>query len=149
MASNNENPDIEKWKNLKKKGLHFVHINISSLLPKIDELQHLNKTTDASVVGISETKLDKSSSQIEIEGYDLLRLDQSRRGGGVACYVKRSSAYNYKHNFRKNTESIFIDIFLPKAKPILVGILYRAPDKNDFVKNLEEIFTGCNILQKQ
>ena len=106
-------------------------------------------TTDASVVGISENKLDNSSSEIEIEGYDLLRLDQSRRGGGVVCYVKRSSAYNYKHNFPKNTENIFIDIFLPKTKPILVGILYRPPDKNDFVKNLEETFTGCNILEKQ
>ena len=53
LASNDENPDIEKWKNLKKKGLHFVHININSLLPKRDELRHLTKTTDATVVGIS------------------------------------------------------------------------------------------------
>ena len=43
--TNDENPDIEKWKNFKKKGLHFIHININSLLPKIDELQHLIKTT--------------------------------------------------------------------------------------------------------
>ena len=67
----------------------------------------------------------------------------------VACYVKKSLEYNYRDNFRKNTESIFIDIFLPKAKPILIGILYRPPDKNDFVKNLEETFTNCNILDKQ
>ena len=79
-----------------------------SLLPKIDELRHLIKTTDASVVGISKTKLDNSisSSEIEIEGYDLLRLDRSQRRGGVACYVKKSLAYNYKYNFCKNTESI-------------------------------------------
>ena len=51
----------------------------------------MTKTTDASVVGISETKLENSisSSEIEIEGYDLLRLDWSQRGGGVACYVKK------------------------------------------------------------
>ena len=48
---------MEKFK---KKGLHFIHININSLLPKIDELQHLTKTTDTSVVGLSETKLDNS-----------------------------------------------------------------------------------------
>ena len=40
-----------------------------------------------------------SSSENEIEGYDLLRLDQSRRRCGVACYVKRPLAYNYKDNF--------------------------------------------------
>ena len=107
--------------------------------------------SNASIVGIGETKFDVSisSSKIEIEGYDLLRLDRSRRGGGVACYIKKSSAYNSKEKFCKGTESIFIDIFLPKAKPTLVGILYRPPDKNDFVKKFEETFAGCDILENQ
>ena len=151
LGSNDENLDTEKWTNFKKKGLHFIHININSLLPKIDEIRHMTKITNAAIVGIGETKLDKSilSSEIDIEGFDLLRLDPSRRGGGVACYVKKFLAYNYRDNFCKNTESIFIDIFLPKTKLILIGILYRPPDKNDFVKNLEETFTNCNILDKQ
>ena len=150
LGSNDENLDTEKWTNFKKKGLHFIHININSLLPKIDEIRHMTKITNAATVGIGETKLGKSilSSEIDIEGFDLLRLDRSRRGG-VACYVKKSLAYNCRDNFCKNTESIFIDIFLPKTKPILIGILYRTPDKNDFVKNLEETFTNCNILDKQ
>ena len=133
-----ENPDIEKWKKFKKKGLHFVHININNLLPKIDELRHLTKTTDVSVVGISETKFDNSvsSGEFEIEGHNLLRFDRSWRGGGVACYVNKFFEHNYKHSFCKNTESILNNIFLPKTKPVLVGILYRPPDKNDFVKNL-------------
>ena len=81
----------------KKKVLHFVHININSLLLKINELRYLAKSSNASIVGIIETKLDNSisSSENEIEGYDLLRLDQSPRRGGVACYIKRSLAYNY------------------------------------------------------
>ena len=67
----------------------------------------------------------------------------------MACYIKKILAYYYKHNFCKNAESIFIGIFLPKIKPVLVGILYRPPDKNGFAKNIEETFTGCNILEKQ
>ena len=108
----------------------------------------MTKITNAAIVGIGETKLDKSIlySEIDIEGYDLLRLDRSRRGGGVACYVKKSLAYNYRDNFCKNTESIFSDIFLPKTKPIVIGILYRPPDKNDFVKNLEETFKLFNVV---
>ena len=151
LGSNDENLDTEKWTNFKKRGLHFIHININSLLPKIDETRHMTKIANAAIVGIGETKLDESilSSEIDIEGYDLLRLDLSRRGGGVACYVKKSLAYNYRDNFCKNTESIFSDNFLPKTKPILIGILYRPPDKNDFFKNLEETFTNCNILDKQ
>ena len=151
LGSNDENLDTEKWTNFKKKGLYFIHININSLLPKIDEIRHMTKITNAAIVGIGETKLGESilSSEIDIEGYDLLGLDRSRRSGGVACYVKKSLAYNYRDNFCKKTESIFIDIFLPKTKPILIGILYRPPDKNDFVKNLKETFTNCNILDKQ
>ena len=57
----------------------------------------------ASIVDIGETKLEDfiSSGEIEIGEYDLLRLDRSRRGGGFACYIKRSLAYNYKDNFAK------------------------------------------------
>ena len=103
-GSEDGNLKFEKWAVFKKKGLHFVHININSLLPKIDELRYLVKLPNASIVGIGETKLDDSisSSEIEIEGYGLLRLDRSRRGGGVACYIKRSLAYNYKDNFAKS-----------------------------------------------
>ena len=75
LGSNDENLDTEKWTNFKKKGLHFIHININSLLPKIDEIRHMTKITNAAIAGIGETKLDKSilSSKIDIEGYDLLR----------------------------------------------------------------------------
>ena len=120
LASNDENQDIKKWKKFKKKGQHFVHIKINSLLPKIAELRHFTETTDTFVIGIIETRLDNSnlSSETEIERYGILRLDRCRRGGGVACYVKKILAYNYKHNVCKNTESIFIDIFLIKTKPI-------------------------------
>ena len=108
LGSNDKNLDTEKWTNFKKKGLHFIHININSLLPKIDEIRHMTKITNAAIVGIGETKLDKSilSSEIDIEGYDRLRLDRSRRGGGVA-YVKKSLAYNYRDNFCKNTEYFY------------------------------------------
>ena len=115
-GSDDGNLNFKKWAVFKRKGLHFVHISINSLLPTINELQYLTKLSNASIVGIVETKLDNSilSSEIEIEGYDLLRLDRSCRGGGVACYIKKSLAYNYKEKFYKSIERIFIDIFLPK-----------------------------------
>ena len=75
----------------------------------------MTKTTDASIVGNSETKLDNSisSSQIEIEDCNLLRLDQSRRGGGVVCYVKKHLAYFYKYHFGK-IPKVFLLIFFYK-----------------------------------
>ena len=33
--------------------------------------------------------------------------------------------------------------------PILFGILYRPPDKNDFVENFLETFAGCDNSENQ
>ena len=106
------------------RGMHFIHLNINSILTKIDEIHYLAKLTNATVIGLSETKLDNTvlSSELEIEGYDLVRSDRSRRGG-VACFIKNSISYNCKPNFCINAECIFIELFLPKSKPVLIGIL--------------------------
>ena len=86
---------------------------VNSLLPKIDEVRYIANITKAYIIGISETKLDETilSSELEVDGYDLVRLDQSRRSGGVACYIKSWVAYSYEDSFCSNTESIFLNIF--------------------------------------
>ena len=38
--------------------MHFIHLNINSILPKIDEIRHISKLTNATVIELSETKLD-------------------------------------------------------------------------------------------
>ena len=66
FGSDDGNLNFEKWVVFKKRGLHFVHININSLPPKIDELQYLTKLSNASIVGIGKTKLEDSISSNEI-----------------------------------------------------------------------------------
>ena len=53
----------------KKRGMHFIHLNIHSLLPKIDEICYIAKLTNATVIGLSETKLDNTvwCSETEIK----------------------------------------------------------------------------------
>ena len=111
--------------------MYFIHLNINSIVLKINEIRYIAKLTNATVIGLSEAKLDNTvlSSEPEIEGYDLVRSDQSRRRGGVACFVKNSISYNQKPNFCINTESTFKEIFLTKSKPVLIGGLYRPLDK--------------------
>ena len=109
----------------KKRGLHFLHININSLLPKIDELRYIAKLSEAAVIGISESKLDDSvlSSEIQIENYDLIRSDRNRHGGGVACFIRNDLSYNTKSFLPSKIENIFIEIFLPHSKPVVVNII--------------------------
>ena len=48
-----------------------------------------------------------------------------------------------------NIEIIFIDIFLPKSKPIFVGVLYRRPEKPDFIEHLDNSLNESNISNTQ
>ena len=65
---------VNIWEPLNKKGLHFLHININSLLPKIDELKGIANKTKAAIIGITESKLDHTVSDLEVNlpGYDIL-----------------------------------------------------------------------------
>ena len=115
----------DQWAVFKKRDLHFVHINISSLLPKIDELQYIAELSEAAVIGISESILDDSvlSSEIQIENYDLIRSDRNRHGGGVACFIRNDLSYNMKSFLPSEIENIFTGIFLPHSKPLIVGTI--------------------------
>ena len=55
----------------------------------------------------------------------------------------------YKDSFCSNTASIFVNIFLSKSKPILLGILYRPSDKSDFVKRINNVFKETGVLDKK
>ena len=59
-------------------------------MTKIDEVRYSTNISNASIIGIGEVKPGKTilSSELEIDGYDLMRLDLSRRGGGVAVILK-------------------------------------------------------------
>ena len=61
----------------------------------------------------------------------------------IAWFIKNFISYN-----RKPTESIFIEIFLPKSKPVLTGTLYKPPDKDDFVNCLEHTFSDTNVFEQ-
>ena len=56
----------DKWNISKYRELHLLHLNINSLLPKVDELRHIARLTNAAVIGISESKLDESVPTSEI-----------------------------------------------------------------------------------
>ena len=78
---------IIKFEPLRKRGLYFRHINVNSLLSKIDDLRdRLVGHTKPSVLGITELKLNCSVSdpEVNISGYSILWSDRNRYGGGVA-----------------------------------------------------------------
>ena len=105
----------------------------------------------AAVVGISESKLDKSitNSEILIDNYDLLRYDRNRSRRGVACYNRNDLSYTQKNLFPNDIENVFFEIHLPKTKPITAGIVYRPPNQTNFIKTLNEHFAKLDITNKE
>ena len=130
----------EEWNTFKHRRLNFLHLNINSLLPKIDKLRHIARLTNAAVIGISESKLDDSmlTSEIQIDEYDLLRCDRNRHGGGVACYIRNNLSYNVQSYFPKDIENIFFELLLPNTKPIVVRTIYRPPNQTNFMEVFNE-----------
>ena len=62
------------WNVFDKKGLHLLHINVNGLLPKIEEITFIAKTSKATVICISETKLGGTIfyAEIYIEVYSIV-----------------------------------------------------------------------------
>ena len=139
------------WPPFASEGLHFVHLNINSILPKIYKLQQIVKTTNAAIIGITESKLDSAifDTEISIEGYNIIRKDRNRHGGGVVCYIRNDICFNIIDVFPFQIESIFIDILFPETKPFTVGIFYRPPDQNDFLEIISHDFSKLSTDKKE
>ena len=133
IPTNNEN---DLWNVFRNRGLHLLHININSILPKIDELRE---------------KLDKTvlDGEIAIDGYQLIRADRNRSGGGVACYMKSNFGVDIRKDFSDDIENIFFDILIPNSKPILVGIVYRPPDQSGFLDKLSNAINNTTNFDSQ
>ena len=142
--------DDKIWEPLKTRGLHFCHLNVNSLLSKIDELRDIIILIRPAISVITESKLDSSvtNAEVNINGYSIIRNDRNRNGGGVACYIRNDLCFNIKNIFSNSIEHVFFEILIPKVKPIAIGIFYRPPNANDlldiFSSNFQQIDNKSN-----
>ena len=136
--------DFEVFNN---KGLHFMHLNINGLLNKIDELCYITRSSNAAVIGITETKLGNTvyDSEVTVDGYNIVRNDRNRSGGEVACYIRNNICFNRKNCLSDNIENIFIDLLFPKKKPISVCIIYKPPSQSQFLQQIITEFEALDL----
>ena len=101
------------------------------------------------VIGLSETKLDKTifDSEISIPNYSLIRKDRNRKGGGVACYIRGDICFNSQNYLSDEIENISFDLLLPKTKPISIAIVYKPPTDNHFLDYLSRGLNDFNLME--
>ena len=134
----------EHFKCFTKKGLHFIHLNVRSLLPKFEELKVIANKTKAAVIILTETWLDGSipSGEIDIDGYTIVRRDRNCNGGGVCAYINNNITYTERPDLdNPNLEAVWLEILLPKTRPIVVGGIYRQPSQTNFLEEMEKVLS--------
>lgn len=129
-------------------GINIGYINVRSVLPKIDQVQHLLNFRDLHVLGVGETWLDNNidDKEIGIDGYSIIRSDRNRHGGGVMFYVHDSLSYQQVQLIGHEVESIWLKFDIDRKKFVL-GNIYRPPrsDIAYFDKILDLIEQAMNV----
>ena len=106
----------------------IAHLNINSLTKHIDELRILLFDYSIDITSINETKFDDTikSCEVHIPGYEFIRRDKNRQGGGVGFYIKTSPNFVVCSNLNvPNLENLCIEIRKPNSKPFLIATWYR------------------------
>ena len=171
--ANGKNSDINinRFEDLKAvKGLRITHLNIRSLVKKIDQLRVLLFDAGIDILTISETWLMEhlQTKLFEIEGYDTHRLDRlvprkaggSRRvtararGGGLVIYVstKYSSLCEELTDLQTSNENIeaqWILLHRAHCKDVVICNVYRPPmgDVQKAVKYLDDCLKTINTAK--
>ena len=126
------------------KGFHICHLNVRSLLNKIDEIKNLLKNETIQVFTISESWLNETikDEEIKIKGYNTIRQDRgykinkkskkNKRSGGLIMYIRDDipiDTVTLKH-LNINTVDIEAHWVICKFKTlgnIIIGNSYRPP----------------------
>ena len=116
----------------KKKILTVIHLNARSLLPHFDDIASLVSKYRPEILALSETWLDSSvtDSEINLPNYFLYRCDRSRSGGGVAVYCADhlSCSVLTCGVSASGVESLWVSIDSKLfSSPLALGCFYRPP----------------------
>ena len=126
------------------RGLKVCHLNIRSLLPKIDILRLFINKNPFDVIAVSETWLKPSvtNAEINIANYSIARQDRKdKTGGGTVIYVRNGLPYRSRTDLQNNySESCWIEITRRNTKSLFISSVYRPPDFE--IKNFIEKFNN-------
>ena len=145
-VESNPGPKFEIKKCLTR-GLKVSHLNIRSLLPKIDSLRLFIDKNPFDIVALSETWLKTSinNAEISIPNYSITRQDrQDKSGGGTTIYVRDGLPYRTRTDLTTtNMETCWIEITRTKTKPLFICSVYKPPNSrvDNFIDELDKSLT--------
>ena len=137
-----------------KRGFKRIALNIVHLTCHIDELRVLMYPQLPDLLVLNESKLDSTidDEDVKIKGYEIIRHDRTRHGGGICIYLKSCFSYSdsaYKCFLHPSFEIICFEI-RSNSKPFVIVACYRPPKcDNSFFEHLEMIITKLDNDDKE
>ena len=122
------------------KGLKLVHLNVRSLVRKIDQLRLTLQNSKIDIITISETWLTPKvdSKLVSIDGLDLHRFDRDpslskKRGDGLIVYLNQKTNLEahllYEASISNaDIEMQWLNLKAEKSRNILLCNVYRPPN---------------------
>ena len=128
-SSTNQN---EMSKPFDIKGLKIIHLNIRSLVHKLDSFKLWVALNKPNVITLSETWLssDNLDTKLNITNYVLYRFDRcTKGGGGVAIYVSTDLVSEHITPAIQplHFEGVFVKLYFNENKYLTIGSIYRPP----------------------
>ncbi len=132
--------------------------NARSIYPRLEEIDRIITDSKVEFLGISETWLNSTTnnSEINFDKYLTYRSDRTaetrkKGGGGVLIYYKDNLKVIHLTEFQicnPDIECIWVQLQLTNTKKINIGTIYRPPAGNiiNFINHLENI---CFTMRQQ
>ena len=124
-------------------------LNIVSLSKHIDEIRLLLENQTVDILALNETRLhpDIPSEFVNIDEYDIVRMDRDKHSGGVCFYIRRTISYlNRGDLVPENLESVCLEINQPNSRSFIVSTIYRPPSAT--VEPFSQIESLLNLLDQ-
>ena len=118
--------------------LSIFHLNVQSLLPKIDLIRAESELYDIAVFSESWLKPSITDDEIAIRNFlPPFRTDRlDRPGGGVVIYARDTLLCKRRKDIEiDGLEAVWLEVTI-KSKKVLVGGIYRPPSSNSDYFNL-------------
>lgn len=125
--------DTSTTEELLSNHLSVMHLNIQSIVPKIDLIKGESEAYDVLVFTESWLKETSANESILIENFlPPFRRDRAGRpGGGVIIYVRNTLVAHRRTDLEINgLEAVWLEIIV-RSKTILIGGFYRPPNSNN------------------
>ena len=138
--------------------LSLLHINSRSILSKLNDIQVLIDQCGANIIAVTETWLNSDNEDfVSINGFKFISsCGFVDRGGGVGLFISNNISFKIvdfaSFSIRVTSfEFLLVKIIQPKSTDTYVGVVYRHPNSNIQLFNLEffniiDYFKNKNIF---